>query len=118
MKKLIAIIWLVICLIPIWAAAEEPVKTPAGEGAILALSPPEDRTWIKFELSLQEWEKGKRNLGDKELGLITGQALVTDTPNISVSTDSRIILWDEVRTKAEGAKNQGGGQSMTTISVR
>lgn len=115
MKRLILITWLLICLLPLTVKAEEPVKTPAGEGAILALSP-QNRPWIKFEPSLQELKKGWGKLSDEELGLITGQALVTDTPNISVSTDSRIILWDEVRTNAEGAINHGGGQSMTTIS--
>jgi hypothetical protein len=60
--------------------------------------------------------KERVGLSDEELGLITGRALVTDTPEISVSTDSRIILWDEVQTNVHGALSYGGGQSITTIS--
>lgn len=97
------------------ARAEEPVKAPAGEGIILAHLGQRDNA--SFEPSQLESKEGIR-LSDEELGLITGQALVTDSPEISVSTDSRIILWDEVKTNANGAINQGGGQSITTISTR
>lgn len=113
MKRIIVTSWLLICLTPLWAMAGEPFETPASEGFILASLG--ERFEASLELSLPEWKEGGIRLSDGELSLITGQALVTDSP-ISVTTDSRIILWDEVDTKAASAINQGGGQSITTIS--
>jgi hypothetical protein len=114
-KMIIVLTWLIICLLPLTVKAEEPVKAPAGEGLVLTLSSPKKERPV-YRLSLQELMKERVGLSDEELGLITGRALVTDTPEISVSTDSRIILWDEVKTNAHGAINHGGGQSITTIS--
>lgn len=114
MKKLIAIIWLVICLIPIWATAEEPVKTPAGESAILALSPPKDRTWIKFELSLQEWEReGIRSIGVDEMADIRGRSLKPVSPGVQPSSRvSAIILWDEAHTNTNMSVSMGHNNRM------
>jgi hypothetical protein len=116
MKRLILITWLLICLLPLTVKAEEPVKTPAGEGAILALSP--HRPWIKFEPSLQEWEKeGIRSISADEMADIRGRSLKPASPPASsdVQPSSRvsaIILWDEARTNTNMSMSMGHNNRM------
>lgn len=119
-KRLITIIWLIICGAPLWALAEEPVNAPAGEGfnservfaeSRFDLAHLGERRGASIEFSLPEWveERGTR-LSDEELSLITGEAILADSPDM-VPTDSRIILWDEV----SGRSDQTGGLKVKTL---
>lgn len=126
-KRLITIIWLIICVPPLWAVAEEPVNAPAGEGfnservsessradfagSRFDLAHLGERRGASIEFSLPEWveEMGTR-LSDEELSLITGEAILADSPDM-VPTDSRIILWDEV----SGRSDQTGDLKVKTL---
>lgn len=112
MKRLILITWLLICLLPLTVKAEEPVKAPAGEGAILALLP--NRPWIKFEPSLQEWEReGIRSIGVEEMADIRGRSLKPASPGVQPSSGvSAIILWDEAHTNTNMSVSMGHNNRM------
>lgn len=107
-KKLSAIsviIWLMMCLTPVWVAAEEPVITPAGDGLLQALLL-EERIEASCEFSLPELElvgvKATR-LSDEYLDSFVATGF--DTPSSEENVNfNRIILWDE----ASGKPNLAG----------
>jgi hypothetical protein len=105
-KKLIAIICFLICLTPIWAVAEEPVYTPAGEGFILSLLeerserlPAQVETCYDFSLP-QLVEKEGTRLTDKELDSIVAKGFDV-LPSQGKMEIGRIILWDEASDKSK-----------------
>jgi hypothetical protein len=109
MKKIIALTWLLICLLPLTVKAEEPVKAPAGEGLVLALSSPQEERPV-YRPSLQELREGwEKRLYDDELDSVMAAGFDAPPPE-KEKYFSRIILWDEVSAKP----NQTGGLTVRT----
>jgi hypothetical protein len=116
-KKIIVLTWLLICLLPLTVKAEEPVKAPAGEGLVLALSPQRERTWVNFKPSLQELREGKygrhSELCNEEMDAIFAKGMVVSYGgSFKFHHDGRIILWDEP------AKSEGRGHLTNRVSIK
>lgn len=94
MKKIIPIVWLLICLLPAGGKAEEPVVTSTRGWFSQASSGDEEQPWCDPLMS-------EVKVRDEELLKIVGHGLETQFPWESVfsrkleMSASRIKLWDE-----------------------
>ncbi|KAF0219277.1 MAG: hypothetical protein FD174_2363 [Geobacteraceae bacterium] len=95
MKKIIAIAWLIICLIPAGGNAEESVVTSEGWFKHLQFFPVNGDQFRRVTLPSEE------KVRDEELLQIVGHGLdalpfsVADFPRRIETASSRIKLWDE-----------------------
>lgn len=120
MKKVTAIVWLLVCLIPAWGKAEEPVVTSA-RGWLSQSSPgDEEQPWHDPLMS-------EVKVRDEELVNIVGHGIETPFPWGAVysgkleTSASRIKLWDEADRGAVNTGNSAGQgifQRITLSTIR
>ncbi|WP_157046133.1 hypothetical protein [Geotalea uraniireducens] len=107
MKKVTAIVWLLVCLIPAWGKAEEPVVTSTRGWLSQSTSEDEEQPWRDPLMS-------EVKVRDDELGKIVGHGLETPFPWGAVfsgkleTAASRIKLWDESDRGAVNTGNSAG----------
>lgn len=107
MKKVAAIVWLLVCLIPAWGKAEEPVVTSARGWLSQSSSGDEEQPWHDPLMS-------EVKVRDEELVNIVGHGIETPFPWGAVysgkleTSASRIKLWDEADRGAVNTGNSAG----------
>ena len=104
MKRLIILISLLfICFLPFSAMGEE--STDTRKGGYIVPAGIENEFGEALGLTLPS-----QNLNHSELSLVTGKGAVSDSTDACLSCASRIILWDEARSKAVTDLNVFVGQ--------
>lgn len=109
MKKVILITWLLICLLPLAAKAEEPVQAPAEEMVILAGSPKKEFLKAGYLIPSPGWRNGViRRLSDDELDSISAKGIKPNkdvhSATHSATHADKIILWDEAGSLASSGR--------------
>ena len=118
MKKVAAMVWLLLCLLPARGKAEEPVVTSTRGWFSQASSGDEEQLWRDPLLS-------EVKVKDEELMQVVGHGLETPFPWDTVfsrkleMTASRIKLWDEADRGANTGNqaSQGIFQKITLYTM-